>query len=212
VTFLAVIDPPWNRERGGGGRGAENHYPLSGPDEIARAVVESGAWQANGNALVWVWATSATMMRGDFFEFARALDVRPCAQFVWAKVDVVEAYRDKTPWCPSSPMYVAPAKPGLGQWTRCEHEHLVVCRRGDVSVPPPGRRSRSMIYAARSKHSEKPGEAWTVIESTSSHLATVGVEFFARRRRRGGGVVRWGAWGRVDGEDQPIRYEPPEAP
>lgn len=205
MTFLAVMDPPWDRERGGGGRGAENHYPLAGPKEIARAVKESGAWVDVGPALVWVWTTSAAMMRGDFAALVDGLGVRSCAGFVWAKVDVVDAYREKTPWSASEALFSAPAKPGLGQWTRCEHEHLIICRRGDVSVPPPVRRQRSMIYAPRGRHSAKPDEAWSIIEETSSHLATAGVEFFARERRRSS-VIKWSAWGRVDGESMPVRH------
>lgn len=99
------------------------------------------------------------------------------------------------------------ARMGLGHWSRCEHEHLLVCRRGNVKVPDTDARQRSMIYAPRGKHSAKPDEAWRVIEATSSSslgggVDRGGVEFFCRNRRSG-----WAGWGHI-GEATTAIYEP----
>jgi N6-adenosine-specific RNA methylase IME4 len=201
--FLAVMDPPWTADNGGGGRGAQNHYKLTSVAGIADAVTSSPLWVSDGPALVWMWATSRALVTGDAFALAALLGVRPCAGFVWAKVDdhvVIEQDHDGTTRVGTMP----PRKPGLGQWQRTEHEHLLVCRRGSLQVPAPPGRSRSVIYAPRGIHSAKPEEAWRVIESTS-HSAigrACGVEFFARSVRPG-----WAAMGTLNGDDVVVTLE-----
>lgn len=196
--LLTVMDPPWDADAGGGRRGAQTHYPLAGVDGIAQVIRTAPFWRDDGDALVFMWATALALHAGDAHALANRLNVRVCAGFVWAKIDrTVDA--GEIQW------FKAPARMGLGQWSRCEHEHLLVCRRGDVPVPSPKMRQRSMIYAPRGVHSAKPDEAWRVIEETahgSIDYVRGGVEIFARRRRRG-----WGAWGHLDGPEQPARLE-----
>jgi len=105
---------------------------------------------------------------------------------------------------PAQLAYVHPRRLGLGQWSRKEHEHLWLLRAGAVKVPPPQVRPRSIIYAPRGRHSEKPQAAWDVIEAVSRSVlpGVVGVEFNSRERRFG-----WAAFGALDGEDQPLRFE-----
>lgn len=186
APFLAVLDPPWSADSGGGRRGANTHYSLANAAVVACAVRGSGLWQPEGPALVWMWATSSAVVKGDAHELADLLGVRICCGFVWNKVDVLEDSGD-------GEAYQRHLRPGLGQWSRCEHEHLLLCRRGDVSVPPPESRCRSTIYAPRGRHSAKPPEAWGVIEVTSRAVLgdeVQGVEFFARSARAG-----WASWG-----------------
>lgn len=180
MTFLAVMDPPWSADTGGGRRGANTHYALAGVEGIAQAVRMSGLWRDDVPALVWMWATSSALIAGDAHGLASRLGLRICAGFVWVKVDLFDEG-----FAPSARM-------GLGQWSRCEHEHLLVCRRGEVAVPKPRDRQRSVIYAPRLRHSAKPQAAWDVIVNTSrSSIGAVGgVEFFARSARPG-----WTAWG-----------------
>lgn len=190
--FLVVCDPAWNADAGGGGRGAGEHYALSGVDAIAAAMRTSSAWRDEGPGLLWMWATTSAFIAGDAHALARLLGFRPCAGFVWCKVDTTEA----------EGAFRAPRRMGLGQWSRVEHEHLVLCRRGNVRVPPPAARSRSVIYAPRGEHSEKPAAAWSVIEWTSRAVLGFdvrGVEFNARVVRPG-----WVAVGRLEGEDGPV--------
>jgi hypothetical protein len=61
-----------------------------------------------------------------------------------------------------------------------------------------------MIYAPRGRHSEKPEAAWHVIETVSRSVlpGVIGCEWNARRRR-----LHWAAYGALDGEDKPLRYE-----
>jgi N6-adenosine-specific RNA methylase IME4 len=186
MTFLAVMDPPWSSDNGGGGRGAQNHYDLSKPADVAAVVRSSGLWVEEGPALVWMWATTRAVVLGHAHKLAEALGLRIVSGFVWVKVDVepttMASNRN------NQNLYMPPAKLGLGQWQRTEHEHLLVCVRGKVRVPTTDARCRSVIYAPRGRHSAKPEEAWAVIERTSEGALgarTVGVEFFARTQRRG---------------------------
>lgn len=226
--YVFVIDPPWDADAGGGGRGAGNHYALSGVDALARSYVNTPHWFSlakREDALVFMWATAGAMAQGpsdipDAYVLARLIGVRVCAICIWCKVDYLdEPAIEETitgplrgveiPWRVTAALVdkaavMAPARMGLGQWSRVEHEYLLICRRCDVSVPDPAVRPRSVIYAERGAHSEKPERAWEqVIEpvSRSSMPGVVGVEFNARRQRKG-----WAAYGALDGEDKPLRF------
>lgn len=223
--LVAAMDPPWDADNGGGGKGANHKYPTMGVDAIARVVRMSPPWTDTGNALVFMWATTSAVLAGDAHALANLLHLRPCAQFIWAKAERVtrvlvrpaeEELEGKAEELAAilegtfeadvvgANLFRPMPLPGIGQWTRCEHEHLLVCRRGDVQVPSFQDRQRSVIYAPRGEHSAKPEEAWAVIEATalSSTGLRAGVEFFARHRRRA-----WGAWGHLDGAANPARYE-----
>ena len=214
-AFLATMDPPWSADAGGGGKGANEHYPLAGVDGIAAAVRLSGLWRDDGPALVWMWATSSALVAGDAHALANRLRLRVCAGFIWAKVDdltrdalavadgVVGHRRDVlgpelVALMGPEVVFAPPARMGLGQWSRCEHEHLLVCRRGDIAVPAASARQRSVIYAPRGVHSAKPEAAWHVIETTSRATVgdVVGVEFFCRTPRTG-----WTGWGHINGAE-----------
>lgn len=219
MTFLAVIDPAWGADAGGGGRGAQNHYALAGIDAIAQGYRGARETEPNPGPLLWpslaketpclvfMWATVGAMAQKptgdppDAYVLARLLGLRVCAGVVWCKIDRFDLAHPT--W------FVAPLRMGLGQWTRCEHEHLLICRRGDVPVPDTASRPRSVIYAERGEHSEKPEEAWTqVIEpiARSCMPDRVGVEFNCRKQRAG-----WSAFGALDGEDKPLRYSQDKA-
>lgn len=237
--FVAVIDPCWNADAGGGGKGANEHYELADVSRIAEGYYgarddnRARIWpQLNTREpmLVWMWATQGAMtVRGtdpenfddligivdhgpDAYRLATLLGVRVATIFIWAKVDECHGVE----WLPdenddgkhySEPVdaFTPPARMGLGQRSRCEHEYLLCCVRNRVPVPPPDVRPRSVIYAPRGKHSEKPEQAWAQVIEPVSRACMPGVdpiEFNARTRRRG-----WAAVGRLDGEDKPIRYE-----
>ena len=77
---------------------------------------------------------------------------------------------------------------GLGYWVRNQHELLLISKRGDIPTPRPSDRPPSVIHAPRREHSQKPDEAYALIERMYSALPRI--ELFARSRRAG-----WDAWG-----------------
>lgn len=213
-VFVAALDPAWNTDDGGGERGANTHFETGSPDAMARSIRMSPGWIDTGSALVWMWATTLAVLEGDAHAFANRLHVRPCSGWVWCKTEdvsrVLVRYEvdgdfEADVVAPTG-LFIPTRIPGLGFWQRCEHEHLWLCRRGDVALPPKGSQERSVIYAPRGDvHSAKPEAAWRVIERTtflSTGLTAGGVEYFSRNRRRG-----WSAFGRLDGEKQPLRFE-----
>jgi N6-adenosine-specific RNA methylase IME4 len=185
---VIVMDPPWP-ERGAGKvkRGADRHYGVVSMGRMAQAIYESGHLRESSKApdmLLWMWATETYVE--DALALIRGIGFRKCAGWVWVKCN-----DDGT---------VPVRRMGLGQWSRVEHEHLLLARRGDVKVPPAAGRHRSVIFAPRGRHSEKPAAAWQVIENTSTHAllhvadrekrALRRLEMFARTTRPG-----WTAWG-----------------
>jgi hypothetical protein len=241
--FLAAIDPNWNTDNGGGGRGAQNHYALSSVDAIAASFRMDPHWDddRSHDALVFMWATRSAVNEGDAAALARMLGLRIASDFVWAKIDEIECercegegeifseFRNDRARCPvcsgSGVVGFVPARMmGLGFWSRSEHEKLLVCVRGDVKVPSPEARPRSIIYAPRvlkadvddetankTMHSAKPEKAWTqVIEPIARACmpGVRGIEWNARRRRKGWGAVGRGRDGRITGdENDPIVFE-----
>jgi N6-adenosine-specific RNA methylase IME4 len=85
---------------------------------------------------------------------------------------------------------------GLGYWVHNQHELLLIGARGDMRSPEPEGRPPSIIRAPRRAHSQKPDEAYEVIEKMYPGLARI--ELFARQAREG-----WAAWGNeVSGEPE----------
>lgn len=229
-AFLAVCDPNWAMDSGGGGKGADFHYDLANVEDIGFAMRMSPPWRDVGSGVLWMWSTTLALCSNGHsapHQLARALDFRVCASWVWAKVDRIDAawlashldgvndghLNDGVEFARSEVAALgltAPAaRPGIGFYEMCEHEFLFLCRRGDLPAGAHERlkkvRPRSVIYAPRGEHSAKPEEAWSqVIEPVSRAIlpGVRGVEFNARVRRPG-----WAGYGRLDGEKQPLRYE-----
>ena len=171
---LIYADPPW-AERGGGqcNRGASRHYPLMPTTEIAALPVQA---VAADDALLLLWTTSNFLPGA--LDVVKAWGFRYVTQRIWIKVNAKGE--------PST---------GLGQWLRLGHEHLLLCRRGDVPVPPPHLRAPSVILAPRGRHSEKPTE----VRSWAGSIAPAGprLELFAREC-----VLGWTCLGNeIDGTD-----------
>lgn len=205
--LVAVMDPNWKANAGGGGKGANAHYALEGTDAIALSYRNSEPWSDVGPALAFIWVTVDARREGDDRKLIAALPgFAPCAEFVWVKVDVIEsttcenARGERTNVVLEEPAYRPRAKWGMGQWEVCDHEYLMLCRRGGVDVKK-SPRPRSVIYAPVGEHSEKPELAWTqVIEPIARGVLPRArrVEFNARAQRPG-----WGAVGRLEGETFP---------
>jgi len=76
----------------------------------------------------------------------------------------------------------------MGYFVRQQHELLLIAKRGEPSMPPPNGRPSSIIESARGEHSEKPAEAYALIERMYPDLPKI--ELFARNARDG-----WACWG-----------------
>lgn len=168
-----VADPPWP-EHGGGKikRGADRHYPLMTIPEIKAIQVPAMA-----DAHLYLWATNNYYPAG--LEVMKAWGFRYVTTITWVKGE------DK-----DGEMILD--NPGLGQYFRGLTEHLLFGVRGKVPYkldPDTGKRmqGKTVIVAPRGRHSEKPEEAYQMIERVSYGPY---LEMFARKARPG-----WAVWG-----------------
>ena len=164
-TYPVILaDPPWKYDGapffGAWDRNAENHYPTLTLDEICALPVRD---LATPDAILYLWTTAPKL--------AEALAVVEAWGFV---------YRTNITW--------DKGRPGLGYYIRVQHEHLLICTRGDMPTTWAGHQPASIIREPRGKHSEKPQAVYEIIEDIYPELAKI--ELFARTPRDG-----WTAWG-----------------
>lgn len=160
-----LMDPPWY-ETGGGKikRGADRHYPLIKTPDMPAVILGSGVWAPDDDCHLYMWATANHLP--DALWLIGALGFKYKTNVVWTKE----------------------GRPGLGQYFRIQHEHLLFAVRGSgYAVKTEDRTLRSVIHAPRGKHSQKPEAAYQLIEARSHGPY---LEMFARTERPG-----WEAWG-----------------
>jgi len=185
---VVVEDPAWP-ESGGGGRGAQEHYPLMTVKQIiALPVVRCLADDAH----YWLWVTDTHLP--DAFDVLRARGVRYARSWSWVKCRTAEDVDDITD---------ADLQIGLGQYARSCHEHLILGTRGATSMPNPSRRPKSVIPARRGQHSAKPEAAWAVIEAVSAGRSGPRLELNARTERSGWTPVGHAFGNTIEGFLQP---------
>ena len=159
---VLLVDPPWLFEqRGHGKRDPREKYPPMTQDQLkALPVIKAAA----PDALLFLWAPAAKLAEAVELMAAWDFTYRTCA--VWVKPRL-----------------------STGKWMRQRAELLLLGVRGSIPVPPPARRPVSVIEAPTGRHSEKPAEAYRLIEQITGKLSPK-LELFARK-----GVPGWHAWG-----------------
>jgi N6-adenosine-specific RNA methylase IME4 len=162
VVLLA--DPAYRYEHPpmGGNRVVENKYPTMTLDEICALQV---AEIATACAVLFLWVPEPLLFSAgkpilDAWGFTHR------SGLVWDKEII-----------------------GMGYYVRQQHEHLLIATRGDMPVPLPRNRPRSIIRARRGEHSRKPVEAYEIIERMYPDLSRI--ELNARGPARSG----WEVWG-----------------
>jgi N6-adenosine-specific RNA methylase IME4 len=137
---VVLGDPPWKfhaYETSGKFMGVpEDHYPTMELADICKLPV---ADLATPDAALFLWTASSTLVE--------ALQVMEAWGFKYTTNVVGVKDRSR-----------------LGFWVRNQHETLIIARRGNMPAPPPSQRSISVIQAPRREHSQKPDEAYELIE------------------------------------------------
>jgi N6-adenosine-specific RNA methylase IME4 len=164
---VMLSDAPWEHEENAlpPSRATENHYPTMTAEQLidlAPRVREL----AGPDCVHYFWTTTAKLVSGEARAVWEAWGFEARSAHVWVK-DLM----------------------GLGAWVRNRHEHLVICVKGSPRTPEEDMRPDSVITAARGEHSEKPVEAYEVIERC--YVGVPRVELFARPPYREG----WATWG-----------------
>lgn len=167
-----VIDPPWKYEQGLSKsiytRGsAEKVYPVMSNENILNLPIES---ISDKDCQLWLWTTNSHL---------------PIA------IECVKrwgfTYKTLATWVKS--------QFGLGYWLRGQTEHLILATKGkprgkfkNTKHGATGNNySTFLVYAKRTKHSQKPEGSFVMIEDLSEEPR---IELFSRHERLG-----WDVWG-----------------
>lgn len=168
-----VVDPPWSftystRKSESGNNGwhgsTDRHYQTMKLSELsAMRIPEIAA----DDCVLWLWSVNALLDDAVALMSDWGFDYKNC--LTWAKTNNGGT---------------APAF-GMGFWLRGASEHLLIGVRGK---PKPLRRDVPTWFSAPTRrHSEKPDQAYEIIETLSPGPR---IDVFARRAREG-----WAVWG-----------------
>ena len=162
---VVVEDPAWNLQ-GGGVRGVQTKYKLMTDRDIVNLPI---GYCLADDVHYWMWAADNYL--GVAFEAMARRGV---------------TFKRTWPWIKGVRLPDGSVKleaPGTGQYGRNQHEYLLFGTRGKAWVPPPDCRPDSVIVGPTREHSQKPDEAWDVIEMVSRPGPRI--EFNARTARPG---------------------------
>lgn len=159
---VIYADPPWRYEHSRTvSREIENQYPTMSLEEICELPVMQ---MAADDAVLFLWTTSPKLEEAFAVIPSWGFKYRTC--MIWDK-----------------------ERMGMGYFARQQHELLLICTRGELPVPEPTNRPRSVQRIPRDpEHSAKPEEFHSLIEQMYPEYDRV--ELFARNSREG-----WDAWG-----------------
>lgn len=138
--------------------GILGHYESLPLEKICNLIIPSAE-----NAILFLWATNPKLKE--------ALQVMQAWGFT---------YKTNLAWIKD--------KIGTGYYFRGQHELLLVGTKGAIGVPEEQNRPSSVLNAPRTEHSEKPLEAYTLIEKMYPNGKYL--ELFARNKRE-----NWQSWG-----------------
>jgi N6-adenosine-specific RNA methylase IME4 len=137
---VIVADPEWRFEpyswETGMDRAADNHYPTSVTEDIAKRDVPS---IAADDCVLFLWATAPMLQ--DALQVMAAWGFEYKSHAIWDKVHI-----------------------GTGYWFRNRHELLLIGTKGDIPAPAMGQQTASVIAIARKEHSAKPEQFLELIE------------------------------------------------
>jgi N6-adenosine-specific RNA methylase IME4 len=159
---LILADPPWKYMSSNTGRemkhGANAKYSTMELQDICSLPVDT---ISEKDSCLFLWAT--TPMLQEAFEVMKAWGFKYKTSIYWYKE----------------------TNGGLGYWFRGAVEVCLVGKKGNFK--PFGSQHANFISAKSSKHSKKPDELYTIIESLNIMTK---IELFARDHRHG-----WDVWG-----------------
>ena len=187
-----VADPPWDytgklsgggtsgfspvHPSRGGNRGAANHYRVLPANVLETLPVRE---VVDEQAHLYLWTTSAFVVEAH--HLAEAWGFSPKAVIPWIKTKkdsgdaILQAGGD---------LY-AGVRMGMGLYVRHCSEFLLFCVRG--KAPTLRNDALGVIFASQGRHSEKPAQAYELIDTLSLGPR---LELFGRQPREG--YVVWG--------------------
>ena len=187
-----VADPPWDYSRKlsgggtsgyspvhpsrGGSRGAANHYPTLTLEQLLTLPVQAVAAEQSH---LYLWTTSAFVVEAHVLAESWGFSPKVLVPWIKTKKDsrshVLSADGD---------LY-AGVRMGMGLYIRHCAEFILFCVRG--KAPTARNDVLGVLFAPQGKHSEKPRQAYDLIDRLSPSPR---LELFARGPRNGYEV--WG--------------------
>lgn len=168
---MIKMDPPWP-ETGGGGRGAQNHYPVIKKKEtILEVIMDSGVFLPHDNCHLMIWYTNNYLLWA-----------------VWLMERMGFVYKTQVTWPKDSR--------GTGYYFAGQTEHCMFGVRGTLA-PRIKAATTTLLTVADDPsayaggHSSKPHEIFDAAEKVGHGPR---LEMFSREPRAG-----WDVWGRDDG-------------
>ena len=159
-----TADPPWRFADKLGKRGAEANYPCMSVEDLCKLELPPIA----DDAILFLWRVSSMQEEALAVMHMWGFDLK--AEMVWVKCKngVIE---------PDDENDLAF---GMGHYTRAAHETCLIGTRGKAIPLIKSKNLRSVFFAERGKHSEKPEKFYELVEklATGPYL-----ELFARRHR-----------------------------
>lgn len=188
---ILYADPAWQYSFSNStGRSIEEHYPTMTIKEICALTPP-----AEDDAVLFMWVTAPKLPLA--FRVAVAWGFKEYVTgYVWDKRPVQRVLQAVLLRLPVSLMKAigvwltgqTPGKLGRGYWSRVDHEHLLIFRRGKFSPPAIKFRQSSVWTCALRGHSVKPDEVRDWINKTWPQHSKI--ELFATSKHKG-----WSAWG-----------------
>lgn len=168
---LVVADPPWplKDKLPGKSRGAARNYDLLDVEQIKAYPLPPIA----ADAMLLLWRVAS--MPEEALAVCRAWGFAPKSEIVWVKTTEGEG-KSKLAF-------------GMGRYVRASHETCIVATRGRASPLVRDHGVRSVFFAPRAAHSEKPAAFFALAERL---FPGPSVELFARGAPRPG----WEQYGR----------------
>lgn len=168
---MIKMDPPWP-ETGGGGRGAQNHFPVIKKKEAMRDVImDSGVFLPHDNCHLMIWYTN------NYLPWA-----------VWLMANLGFSYKTQITWPKDTR--------GTGYYFAGQTEHCMFGVRGTLA-PRIKAATTTLLKVAddpskyANAHSRKPSEIFEAAEKVGHGPR---LEMFSRAPRPG-----WDVWGKDDG-------------
>jgi N6-adenosine-specific RNA methylase IME4 len=190
---VGVIDLPWkfNDKLPGNGRGAEKHYSCMTFDQMKNLDLP----KFEDNAILFMWRVAS--MQAEALDLMRAYGFTLKSEIVWIKGKK------------NQPSIKGPEDLafGMGHYTRAAHEVCLIGVRGKgASKVIMDHSIRSVFFAPRLRHSQKPKEFYDLVEKLTGGIGPY-VDIFARAEHRPG----WTFIGDEIGSPLAVKNENPSA-
>ena len=168
---VIYADPPWKQSKGGkkavrkNSSGKPLDYPVCSMEEIREHLRQADSLTGD-DAILFLWTIDKYLFEAE--EIAKSLGYKLHARMIWNKVNGIPA----------------------AFTVRYGHEYLLYMYKGKLT--PVAREERGKIHTVFTeqvkKHSQKPEEAYRIIERLYPHFNKI--ELYARNEREG-----WDCWG-----------------